>query len=159
MMRIQALCWDEVEGAVAIWPSPVDHDACFQAAGFVEFADSDEIWDEEFEGLLHRVIAFCSTLGRSVVKTFVGSKGVHDPAPADVLLAAASNDQFRTSIVGFGPTLNLITADGHPILWLCGQTQVETVKGALSTFAGELPLRRITLDWPKLMPEQGRTSA
>lgn len=29
----------------AVWPSPVDADACFQKAGFTDFADTDDEWD------------------------------------------------------------------------------------------------------------------
>jgi hypothetical protein len=90
--RIKGLCWDEVEGAVALWPTPVDGDACFEAAGFVEFADSNEFWDEEFEELLNRVIAFCARLSGPTIKRFVGIKGVRDPSPRDALLAAAPDD-------------------------------------------------------------------
>lgn len=41
---------------LAIWPVPVNHDACFAEAGFTLFGDNDEAWDQAAEGVLSRVI-------------------------------------------------------------------------------------------------------
>jgi hypothetical protein len=159
IMNIEALCWDEVGGAVAVWPSPVDHDVCFQAAGFTEFADTDEEWHEEFEGIVNRVIAWCTAAGQPRITRFVGIKGVPNPSVRDALLASARDDQFIVSVVSFGETLTVVTADGHPIIWLCGLPGSRSIEGALVEFAGEKLLRRVTLDWPRLMPDQVRPTA
>ncbi|MBO1110622.1 hypothetical protein [Bordetella petrii] len=48
---------------LAIWPAPVNHDACFEAAGFTLFGDNDETWDQAAEDLLRRVIEHLSRFG------------------------------------------------------------------------------------------------
>src|SRR5690606_12844321 len=49
--------------SLAIWPAPVNHDACFEAAGFTLFGDNDEAWDRAAEGMLGRVIEHLSLFG------------------------------------------------------------------------------------------------
>ena len=48
---------------VAIWPSPVNPDSCFQAAGFDDFDDSDADWDEAADRQLDRVLAWLGEFG------------------------------------------------------------------------------------------------
>ncbi|WP_449470118.1 hypothetical protein [Sphingobium chungangianum] len=50
---------------LAVWPAPVNHDACFEAAGFTLFGDNDEEWDRAAEDVLARVIAHLSLFGAS----------------------------------------------------------------------------------------------
>lgn len=38
-------CGDVAGSLLALWPEPVDFDACFEKAGFERFADSDDTWD------------------------------------------------------------------------------------------------------------------
>lgn len=47
----------------AVWPAPVNHDACFKEAGFTLFGDNDEDWDVAAEELLRRVIDDLSRFG------------------------------------------------------------------------------------------------
>jgi hypothetical protein len=59
--EITSVCWAEVPPSLtstwaigagmrlAVWPAPVDHDACLSDAGFTEFADSGARWDDELE--------------------------------------------------------------------------------------------------------------
>jgi hypothetical protein len=64
-MRISRVNWGEVNNGrpewsspsgqlYAIWPSPVDHDLCFDAAGFADFGDSDDLWHRDFNDLVAR---------------------------------------------------------------------------------------------------------
>ena len=50
---------------LAVWPAPVNHDACFEAAGFTLFGDNDEEWDRAAEDVLARVIVHLSLSGTS----------------------------------------------------------------------------------------------
>ncbi len=50
---------------LAVWPAPVNHDVCFEAAGFTLFGDNDEDWDRAAEDTLGRVIAHLSVFGAS----------------------------------------------------------------------------------------------
>src|SRR5690606_6200572 len=50
---------------LALWPAPVNHDACFEAAGFTFFADNGVAWNKAAEDLLRRVIEHLSDLGAS----------------------------------------------------------------------------------------------
>ena len=40
---------------LAIWPSPVDADACFSEAGFHDFADTDDSWDSAWRSILRAI--------------------------------------------------------------------------------------------------------
>src|SRR5262245_34955798 len=41
---------------LVLWPERVDHDACFEAAGFTDFVDTDEAWDDAFAAEIHAVV-------------------------------------------------------------------------------------------------------
>jgi hypothetical protein len=61
--------WSPVPGApgakelFALWPSPVNDDACFREAGFCDFADSDSEWDANADALLTRLIEALTNFG------------------------------------------------------------------------------------------------
>lgn len=47
----------------ALWPSPVSADECFQAAGFSDFGDGDDSWEENAANLLTRLLEQLATFG------------------------------------------------------------------------------------------------
>src|SRR5690606_14260622 len=48
---------------LAVWPAPVNHDVCFEAAGFTLFADNDEPWHRAADDFLQQVIDRLSGFG------------------------------------------------------------------------------------------------
>ena len=50
---------------VALWPSPVNPDACFEEAGFRDFGDNDLVWDENAGILLQRLLSVLSHWGEA----------------------------------------------------------------------------------------------
>jgi hypothetical protein len=60
--------WSSMSGRLyAIWPSPVDHDLCFDAAGFADFSDSDDLWHRDFNDLVARVLESLGDLGTAIL--------------------------------------------------------------------------------------------
>lgn len=50
---------------LALWPAPVNPDACFEEAGFRDFGDNDVVWDENAGFLLRRLLAKLSRWGEA----------------------------------------------------------------------------------------------
>lgn len=163
-MKIHSLNWGEVADARpswagvfgrlwAIWPSPVDHDVCFDAAGFHDMDDSDSAWDDDFSVFLERMLAALAVLGTSSLMAGEYPRhGRHACATLrDALTAAATVDNFPPCVVSFGhPAVAWIrTSDGHPIVWLwtIEWAEIETV---MPTIASELPIHEVKLQWEKL---------
>src|SRR5690349_18382755 len=56
--------WRDQDGELfAIWPDPIDHDACFEAADFEGFADTGDGWDEDYQQLVERVVGTLARFG------------------------------------------------------------------------------------------------
>ena len=56
---IKRLNWDVVDEALAVWPSPIAADVCFENGGFTDFEESeddDELWDQEVGQLIRSAI-------------------------------------------------------------------------------------------------------
>lgn len=105
--------WSSASGRLyAIWPSPIDHDACFAAAGFSDFGDSDEAWDAEFAEFVEKTLAVLGEIGKA--------RGGPRASLRDALIAAARDDNFPPCVVSFGEPVvaSVRTSDGHPILWI-----------------------------------------
>ncbi|NDY92501.1 hypothetical protein [Ideonella livida] len=48
---------------LALWPAPVNPDACFEAAGFTDFGAADPAWESEAEAWLDRLLALLAQDG------------------------------------------------------------------------------------------------
>jgi hypothetical protein len=116
---------------VAIWPSPVNADACFQAAGFTEFDDVDDAWDLDFATLVADVVALLSPLGATTVRAcelvparsldrLLRRGNARPSTPRERLLLAAEDKMFGECEVEFGAPIRAAacTSNGHPIVWL-----------------------------------------
>ncbi len=112
---------------IAIWPAPIDGDFCFREAGFVDFADSDSDWDEEFETIITKLFEWLKSHhgvalahDASPIAEWPRSPDLDEPAILDRLVLATYDDRFPETIASFGDpiTVKLRTSDGHPILWL-----------------------------------------
>jgi hypothetical protein len=145
--------WSPVSGRLcAIWPSPVDHDQCFAAAGFTDFADSDGTWWLHFGDLVARIVGVLEPAGHAVVRTGETPSGVEGrQVVPQALLAAATDDNFPTCLVEFGdpPRASIRTSNGHAIMWLwtADGTAIDAV---LSAMALGHEVRQLSLRWDKL---------
>jgi len=162
-MKILRLNWGELEEErpdwspgsghlYAIWPSPVDHDVCFEAAGFEDFADSDGAWDDDFADLVQRLI---HALGGARVAVLAAGEYPVDGwrrrrSLRDALIGAARDDGFGPCVVHFGEpaTAAVRTSDGHPILWTwMAEPSIDRILGAV---AQGRPVKRMDMNWEKL---------
>jgi hypothetical protein len=149
-MRFTQVNWGEVgerpawasSGRLfAVWPSPVDHDACLAAAGFGDFADSDEAWDADLVRLVETVIAGLSGWGEPVMT----SGDSPDRSIISGLLAAAGDDNFPPCVVTFGARAFVRTSDGHPIVWV--SLEGGGIEALLASLAVTWEVRARALRW------------
>lgn len=167
--------WSEVEpplppalaaaagSVVALWPAPVNADECFKAAGFSDFADHDDAWDDAAVALLDRVVARLSAFGAPALRSppLLDSPPWHRrlrgevPAPRPLLTQLELPmrwDSLPPCVVAFGDGgASLRTGEGHVILWLTLPPGVEPA-GVVADVAGGHPLSRTTLRWSALLP-------
>jgi hypothetical protein len=138
-MALGEWCWRETSGvAVAVWPSPVDDDACLRRAGIADFADSNAAWEADFAMLLDDVVSLLSRFGVAQVHgvepvpTSLSDRllrrNTPPSEPAWRLALAAGDDQFGTCDVELGNPVRAVvcTSDGHPIIWIWTDAQIET---------------------------------
>jgi hypothetical protein len=145
----------------AVWPAPIDHDACFRAAGFSDFADTGDIWEAEFRKMAGGLVTRLSSLGipnvtKPIEARKAGFLGLGRRASAlplvEQLMLSTRDDQFPPLIVRFGepPAAVLRTSGGHPIFWVtltCARIPeilVEVAKGR--------PVIETQLAWETLLP-------
>jgi hypothetical protein len=163
-MDLHRLNWGEVtEGRppwattsgrfFAIWPSPVDHDVCFEAAGVADLGDTDAEWDDAFCAMLERLLAKLEEVGQPrLTEGVYPPTGIRTSRPVrDALLAASFDDNFRPCSVEFGAPAraSVRTSDGHAILWLWIDSDLR-FESVLSEAAGTIPTCAATLNWSKL---------
>jgi hypothetical protein len=157
----------------AVWPAPVDADACFAAAGFTDFEDSDAAWDADFREIARRLLDRLGRLGPAEVRE--GSKQIFvlerrgwlrrprsrkvDLSLLDHLLAvtAGVEDDLPDLVVEFGrpPVAALRAGSGHPIFWLswpAGAGPPLDVEALAADLAGSRPAIRTDIDWAHLVP-------
>ncbi len=162
-MKILRLNWGEVRGETAtwipdsgrlfaLWPSPVDHDLCFKAAGFRDFADSDEAWHGDFAQLVQLTLQAMQYLGAAnlVAGEYVTKDKPGETALIDALLAAALDDGFPPCRLTFGGPGVAFLRSGHglPVLWLWLATG--DAEEILKAVACGRPLSRMDLAWANL---------
>jgi hypothetical protein len=141
--KVGPCAWRGQKGTLfGVWPAPLDHDACFAEAGFKDFRDTDDAWEEEFEALLQRLVAAFARCGPTTSKR-----------PAEVLARAARDDRFEPCVVELGapPRALLSTSDGHPIVWIWLRDDAAEVWGEALGLAG-LPTVETALTWQRLLP-------
>ena len=181
MSAFHGICWDAPEpgltrlpalpGAqgLAFWPTPIDADSCFAEAGFTEFEDSDDAWDDDFErlgALLVETVAAGAGPAQPLPppppeRSWFGLRRIVRPAPSalEALLAAADDDNRGLVTVTFGDPARaaLSTADGHPIWWLHAPPQAGGLADAVrAACAARYPVARRPLPWGTLSPFRPR---
>lgn len=161
---------DEAAGLVstggrllAIWPAPVNLDACFQAAGFTLFGDNDEDWDRAAELLLQRVIEKLCRVGP--VK--LSSAPLRDTPPwylrpfraereltlQQQALLPMQWDSLPPFHALFGENgAALRTGDGHFLLWIDLPDGEPDAGEFVRSIAGPWPMIETRLRWQALLP-------
>lgn len=179
MPSIHSLHWAEipVDGAVhtwvpgpgrilVLWPAPIDHDACFAAAGFSDFADSDETWDAEFAGMVGSLVRFLERFGEARLQSGDSARegGVlaalgralgarrQELGPANAILVAARDDNIPPCEVHFGVPVRAVlrTSNGHPLLWVWSNASGLVREELLAAIGGHRAMPNTSLDWTML---------
>lgn len=113
----------------ALWPAPVNPDACFEAAGFGDFGDSDDAWEVEAAALLDRLIATLSRHGegRLLSQPLRPSRPWYrrvfsrpQPLPLRQQIEMPLEwDSLPDCLVAFGDQgITLGTGKGHHLFWI-----------------------------------------
>jgi hypothetical protein len=163
-MRISRVNWGEVNDGrpqwsspsgrlYAIWPSPVDHDLCFDAAGFADFGDSDDLWHRDFNDLVARVLESLAYLGTAILHegAYPMDRGRTRVSCRDALIAAATDDSFPPCVVGFGDPVraSVRTSNGHAILWIW-TSESASMDAIVTRLAVDHEIKQMTMKWEKL---------
>ncbi len=147
----------------AIWPAPVNYDACFEGAGFHDFADNDDTWYTEFAAILQHAIDQLGSLGQPTIRQRIEFrrpllarlfKPAEEPSLLDQLIAPTFDDDFPACIIDFGtpPTATLRTGEGHEMMWLMIGAYEHVDVAALAAHAAEgRPVYQTNLAWTYLV--------
>jgi hypothetical protein len=157
----------------ALWPSPVDHDACFQAAGFDDFADRNDDWDAEWRDIVTRAVEYLTRYGLPVLKQAVDAHREEEQLSwwqrlrgqrprislasslpiAEQLVLSSEDDRLNACVVAFRTdgAITLHSDFGHPILWVTCRRDVHFEPSEMATFCANLRLvSQRRLDWQHL---------
>jgi len=180
---INKIHWDQIDPALsvfgidsgfavfAIWPEPVDHDACLREAGFSAFADigvDDPGFHSMAERLWNALAAFGAPrrksgdaagrsfdLWESLLTTLGLRPRAREASLLDCLVIPAENDQFPPRVIDFGnpSQATVVTSDGHPIFWLGLSPASKGNRDEIVRAMGDgRPCEQTKLDWKKLAP-------
>lgn len=161
-MAIETIHWDELPATLAarwiagtgrlfaLWPAPLDHDACLRDAGFSEFADTDDRWHRELTEMVGSLLASLGSRGAAQKRS--GEYPVQANRLDEAVLAAALDDNFEPCVLEFGspPVSALRTSDGHAIFWIWLAGAAPGFDQLLRAAARGRPVCRTSLDWTKL---------
>jgi hypothetical protein len=144
---------------LALWPSPVNLDACFEAAGFTDFADNDDAWDDEAGVVLDRLLSRMVSFGEPRLQSEPLTSTVPwyrrlftrpQPLPLKEQLELPLHwDSLPQCHVAFGSEgAALRTGNGHHLYWITLPGRVAAdPEEFLRSVAGPHPLQRTDLDW------------
>jgi hypothetical protein len=148
---------------LAIWPAPVNHDVCFEQAGFTLFADNDAAWDQAAEKLLNSVL---DNLGQYGEPQLI-SKPLRDDRPWYLRPFRAARElpllqqallpmrldflpQFHARFGESGAALR--TGSRHFLLWVALPDAERQAAALVKKVAEPWPIFETTLRWPILLP-------
>jgi hypothetical protein len=148
---------------LAIWPAPVNHDACFRQAGFTQFGDNDAEWDQAAEGLLRRVLEKLGRYGDPKLESqplrdnppwylrpFVAGRKLPLPQQALWPMQWDSLPDFHVRFGKKGAALR--TGSGHFLLWVTLPDAGSEAGRFVSEVAGPWPVLETRLRWAMLLP-------
>lgn len=161
--------WSPVPGSAdgkelfALWPSPMNDDACFREAGFTDFGDGDESWDAEAESLLTRLLAALSSYGplhlisepaerrQSWFRRLFTRAEVFDLRHQIEL--PIQWDELPDCVVAFGDSgVSLRTGCGHHIFWITLPCrEASSFPSLVSRVASSHPTIQTELRWECLL--------
>jgi hypothetical protein len=168
-----ALHWDWVAQVpsrpgwrlAALWPSPVNADAWFEAAGFTDFDDADAPWDTLAEAWLQRLIQALSALGTPALRSaplqarrawWQRWHRPTEPLPLpQQLLMPMHWDSLPARELHFGDSgVVLRTGQGHWLCWLhWPEDRAAELPALLLQLADGHPLHRTPLAWQHLQTD------
>jgi len=148
---------------LAIWPAPVNHDACFEAAGFTLFGDNDEEWEQAAEDLLRQVIAHLSRFGAlKLVSTPLRDEPPWYLRPfrtgrelplLEQALFPMQGDWLPSFHARFGGDHTALrTGDGHFLLWITLPDTGPAPSEFVRSVAQSWDVLETGLDWRILLP-------
>ncbi len=149
----------------ALWPSPVNADACFEDAGFTNFADADAPWEHEATALWQRLLQALQAHGPAhLLSTPLAPKQPwhqrllgRSTAPAhgllDQLELPMQWDSLPACEVAFGErTAGLRSSGGHVLCWvLWPMAQAAGFEAVVHQIAGRHPVQHTPLAWKTLL--------
>ena len=149
----------------ALWPSPVNADACFREAGFSIFGDGDEHWDDYASELLTRLLDELKKFGaprltsepiekhQSLLQRLL-NRTEPPLSLREQIEARTVNDEFPDCVVAFGDSgVTLRTGNGHHVFWIAvPNTDTAKFAESLPSVAGEHQFFRTDLKWDCLLP-------
>jgi len=149
---------------LAIWPAPVNHDACFEAAGFTLFDDNDEAWDGATEALLQRLLDALCKWGTPQLASKplrydppwylrLFREGQQLPLAQQALypMLLDSLPSFRARFGQSGAALQ--TGNGHFLFWVSLPETGPDASGFVRSVAGPWPVVETGLRWSVLLPD------
>lgn len=166
--------WGEVSGGgglsanrkiYALWPAPVNEDACFAEAGVTHFKYEDKNWsephwDKQADILQQRLIELLSSLGAPALlsepllgkRTLLTLMQPRNPLPLiEQLRLPMLDDNLPEVIIRFGDALELRAGSGHELYWIAILPNCPlSFDKLLMQIANSWPIYQVQLDWCKL---------
>ncbi len=153
----------------AVWPAPVNPDACFAAAGFTDFGDSDLAWERNAAALWQHLLQALQAHGtpRLVSVPLRPRQPWHQrllrrpTPPAHPLLEQLELpmqwDSLPACEVVFGEhAAGLRSGGGHELCWvLWPLAQAERFAALAQQLAGAHAVKQTALRWSALFSDSG----
>lgn len=148
---------------LAIWPAPVNPDACFEAAGFTLFGDNDDEWEQAANAMLQQVLEHLSRFGALKLH----SPPLRDDPPWYLrpfrtgrelpLLKQALHPMLGDWLPWFHAQFGaghaaLRTGQGHFLLWITLPESGLDPAGFVRSVAETPNIHETPLDWKILRP-------
>lgn len=146
----------------ALWPAPVNDDACFAAAGFSYFHSKDEnwveqYWDEQAELLTRRLLEIFSGIGKPnlLSQALLSPRAVLKFWAPRVALSLIEQlrqpiqwDSLPEVTIRFGHAAELRAGNGHELYWIAlAPSNSMTFDTVLMQISDIWPIRQVQLDW------------
>lgn len=153
----------------ALWPSPVNPDACFTEAGFTDFEDADPSWDEQADALVQRVLDALiahfgpAALQRAPIMRFQPWYRALFSRPQalplwEQLSRPMHDDRHDPAEIRFGSSRARIRgSEGHQLIWIDWPSPAPVgFEAFVRSVAADAPLLQTELNWTVLWPHRHR---